>query len=64
MKKLIEQIDKLLAMLSVSGDSVMLLAEARRALGELYRMAGASPSPAAAAAPSPAGGGRRTEAET
>ena len=39
MKKLIEQIDKLLSMLTVSGDSVMLLADARRALGELYRTA-------------------------
>lgn len=39
MKTLIEQLDKLLAMLSVSGDSVMLLADARKLLGEMYRMA-------------------------
>jgi hypothetical protein len=64
MKKLIEQIDKLLAMLSVSGDSVMLLAEARRALGELYRMAGDSPSPGGPPrASAPTQGGRRTEGE-
>ena len=37
MKKLIEQVDQLLAMLSVSGDSVMLLADARKILGEVYR---------------------------
>lgn len=39
MKKLIEQADRLLAMLTVSGDSVMLLADARKVLGEIYRMA-------------------------
>ena len=39
MKTLIEQADRLLAMLSVSGDSVMLLADARKILGEVYRMA-------------------------
>lgn len=39
MKKLIEQVDKLLSMLTVSGDSVMLLADARKVLGEAYRMA-------------------------
>ena len=39
MKQLIEQVDRLLAMLTVSGDSVMLLADARKALGEVYRMA-------------------------
>lgn len=39
MKILIEQADKLLAMLTVSGDSVMLLADARKLLGEIYRMA-------------------------
>lgn len=38
MKNLIEQADRLLAMLSVSGDSVMLLAKAREVLGEVYRM--------------------------
>lgn len=38
MKNLIEQADRLLAMLSVSGDSVMLLADARKLLGEIYRM--------------------------
>ena len=39
MKKLIEQLDQLLAMLTVSGNSVMLLADARKILGEIYRMA-------------------------
>lgn len=39
MKKLIEQVDRLLAMLNVSGDNVIILANARRALGEAYRMA-------------------------
>lgn len=45
MKKLIEQVDQLLAMLSVSGDSVMLLADARKVLGEIYRMAPEEPEP-------------------
>jgi|GEM_PF-3315613 hypothetical protein len=39
MKRLIEQVDRILAMLEVKGDSVMLLADARRALGQLYQMA-------------------------
>lgn len=39
MRALIKQLDQLLAMLSVSGDSVMLLSDARKLLGELYRMA-------------------------
>jgi len=40
MKKLIEQIDRVLARVKPdAGDSVMLLADARRALGELYQMA-------------------------
>lgn len=43
MKKLIEQADRLLAMLNVSGDSVMLLADARKILGEVYRMAPEEP---------------------
>lgn len=38
MKKLIEQVDQLLAMLNVSGDNVFILANARQALGEAYRM--------------------------
>lgn len=37
-KKMIEQIDKLLAMLNVCGDNVFILANARQALGEIYRM--------------------------
>lgn len=43
MKKLIEQVDQLLAMLTVSGDSVMILADARKVLGEVYRMAPEEP---------------------
>ena len=38
MKKLIEQMDQLLAMLNVSGDNVFILANVRQALGEVYRM--------------------------
>lgn len=38
MKELIEQADRLLAMLNVSGDNVFILANARQALGEIYRM--------------------------
>jgi len=39
MIKILEQVDRLLAMLNVSGDSVMILADARKALGQVYRMA-------------------------
>ena len=39
MKKLIQQIDRLLMEISVKGESVILLADARTALGKLYRMA-------------------------
>ena len=38
MKNLIEQVDRLLSMLEVRGDSVMILADARKILGEVYRM--------------------------
>lgn len=38
MKKLIEQVDRLLALLNVSGENVIILASARQALGEAYRM--------------------------
>ena len=37
MKEQIERIDRLLARVAVSGDSVLLLADARAALGQLYR---------------------------
>lgn len=37
MKELILQVDRLLAMVEVKGDSVMILAEARKALGAAYR---------------------------
>lgn len=37
MKEIIEQVDRLLAMVEVRGDSVMVLADARKALGEAYR---------------------------
>ena len=36
MKKRIEETDRLLAALEVRGDSVMLLAEARKKLGQAY----------------------------
>ena len=39
MKEQIEKIDRLLAELVVKGDSVLLLADARTLLGQLYRMA-------------------------
>lgn len=39
MKEIIEQVDRLLAMVEVRGDSVMILADARKALGEAYREA-------------------------
>lgn len=39
MKEIILQIDNLLAMLEVRGDSVMILADARKALGAAYRAA-------------------------
>ena len=39
MKELIKQIDRLLMEISVKGESVILLADARTALGKLYRMA-------------------------
>ena len=39
MKELIQQIDRLLMEISVKGESVILLADARTALGKLYRMA-------------------------
>lgn len=61
MKKLIEQADQLLAMLTVSGNSVMLLADARKVLGEIYRMAPEDrPERAGAEASGPCGdaGGR------
>lgn len=38
MKELVLQADRLLAMLNVSGDNVFILANARQALGEAYRM--------------------------
>lgn len=37
MKELILQIDQMLATLEVRGGSVLVLADARKALGELYR---------------------------
>lgn len=37
MKEQIEKIDRLLARVAVQGDSVLLLADARMALGQLYR---------------------------
>ena len=37
MKEIILQIDNLLGMLEVRGDSVMILAEARKALGAAYK---------------------------
>lgn len=40
MRELIEKIDRLLADVSVKGDSVLLLADARSLLGKAYRMAG------------------------
>jgi hypothetical protein len=43
MKRLIEEVDKLLSLLEVRGDSVMLLADARKILGEVYRMAPEEP---------------------
>ena len=39
MKELIQQIDRLLMEISGKGESVILLADARTALGKLYRMA-------------------------
>lgn len=39
MKEIIEQVDRLLAMLEVKGDSVMILADARKALGAAYQAA-------------------------
>ena len=39
MKELIQKIDRLLMGISVKGDSVILLADARTALGQLFRMA-------------------------
>lgn len=37
MKEKLERIDKLLMAMEVRGDSVMILAEARMLLGEIYR---------------------------
>ena len=48
LKMLIQQVDGLLAMLTVSGDSVMILADARKALGEVYRMTPEEPETPAA----------------
>ena len=39
MKEIILQIDKLLAALEVRGDSVIILADARKALIEVYNLA-------------------------
>lgn len=39
MEKMIESIDRLLAEISVSRESVLLMADARRMLAELYKMA-------------------------
>lgn len=39
MKEIIEHVDRLLAMLEVRGNSVMILADARKALGAAYRAA-------------------------
>ena len=39
MKELIRKIDRLLMGISVKGDSVIMLADARTALGELFLMA-------------------------
>lgn len=39
MKEIIMQVDALLSMLEVKGDSVIILADARKALGEVYRIA-------------------------
>ena len=39
MKELIEQVDRLLAVIPVNGDAVFLMADARKALEEAYRMA-------------------------
>lgn len=37
MKEIMEQVDRLLGMVEVRGDSVMILAEARKALGAAYQ---------------------------
>lgn len=42
MKEIIEQVDQMLAMLEVRGNSVMILADARKALGQAYRLAAES----------------------
>lgn len=39
MKEIIMQVDALLSMLEVKGNSVLILADARKALGEAYRIA-------------------------
>lgn len=39
MKEIIEQVDRLLAMVEVRGDSVMIMADARKALGAAYQAA-------------------------
>ena len=39
MKEIIMQVDQMLAMLEVRGNSVLILADARKALGKVYRMA-------------------------
>lgn len=39
MKEIIEQVDRLLEMLEVRGNSVMILADARKALGAAYQLA-------------------------
>lgn len=48
---LLEQIDRLLGAIPVSGDGVMILAEARRKLKTLYDAAKAFSVPAAESAP-------------
>lgn len=39
MKEIIMKVDQLLAMLEVRGNSVLILADARKALGDAYRIA-------------------------
>lgn len=39
MEEIILQVDRLLAMLEVRGNSVIILADARKALGEAYKIA-------------------------
>ena len=55
MKEIIMQVDQMLAMLEVRGNSVLILADARKALGEVYRMAEKK-----AAAPEAAGESERS----